>query len=283
MADVLIPGAQALSEWFSPVGGLIIGCGEASALVVSHILKGEPLSAQELTDTIKAAIAAGQTVGSNHAQTAANVQWDLQRSGISSTAVYDQGSIVDELKRDAGIRPLILGVSNGAALPGETSGLRGHYVTLVGRGGDGTFLLADPNSEAATHGGFTRATLQQILASQPFAAIEPSGVTGGGNPLSSGTDNGTATGFCIGFRAATGIDLCGIGSNVANGVNAITDPNAGLGAIFGQFYKGAAISLERAGFLLLALTIIAFGVLLLAFPALESGAKTAGKAAALAA
>lgn len=169
-----LPGAQALSEWSSRVGGFIEGCGEASALVAAHIVNGQPLSTSELTATIQSAVARGATVDRGGAQTAPQVQSDLARLGVQSSVTYGASGLGSRL--DSALargEPVIIGESNGSALNGETAGLRGHFVTVVGGSSGGGYRVADPNTAVAQSGGLISDSLAQLLRAAPFATITP--------------------------------------------------------------------------------------------------------------
>lgn len=188
---MVLPNAQSLTEDLSRVGGFIAGCGQASALVVAHIVNGTPISVDELTQTIKDSINAnvGATV---HGSTAQTSQWILSQHGIQSSVTYNpsnlQSLINNALSQN---KPVELGVNYGAALTGEPSNLRGHYVTVVGENSPTSFLVADPNTAQSKTGNLVTDTLQQLQSSNPFAAIIPNtgagpGSTSGGidlNPL----------------------------------------------------------------------------------------------------
>lgn len=170
----IIQGAQSITEDFSRVGGFIAGCGQASAYVIAHIIKGEPLSTNELTQIIKNSIDAGkatvrgsQPIGS---------QYVLSQFGISSqvknVAPNQLGAFLNnELAQNV---PVEIGLNQGHFLSNEQSNLHGHYVTIVGSQ-NGKYVTADPNAPQSKTGGFTLNTLQQFLDAQPFAEIIPTG------------------------------------------------------------------------------------------------------------
>lgn len=174
---VVIPGATALSEWFSPVAGAIAGCGQAAVLVVTHLLHGEPLSAAELTAAIQQGVAAGQTVSPSGATTAANLQWLGAQHGVQFTEGPGSGW-QGVLNANAGTTPVVVGVNNASAFGGSDTGVQGHYVTVVGKTGTGGYLVADPNSPQAATGGLVTYTADQFAAANPFATLTPTGTTG---------------------------------------------------------------------------------------------------------
>lgn len=265
----IIDNAQALSEWFSRVDGLIIGCGEASALVVRHIIRGEKISTDELTQVIKDAIASGQTVGYNHAQTAENVQWDLAQGGVSSHVIYSPGNKLQSIIDDALSKnePVIIGTNYGAALADETSGLRGHFITIVGKDNSGGYITADPNTQAAVKGGFTNNSIQRLLNSNPFALIIPNqGGSGSGNtdpcgPMPLPTDS-AALAQWFACKAANGSlpnpgnIFNDIGSGITSGLT-----NAGKGFLSALGLTNAKDLLWRTLLILLAIVLLLIGIL----------------------
>lgn len=268
--------ATALSEWFSRVNGLIIGCGEASALVVRHIVKGEAISTDELTQTIKSAINAGQTVGFNNAQTAANVQWDLAQGGVKSHAVYSPGDSLQNILDTALAKnePVIIGTNYGAALSNETSGLRGHFITIVGKNSSG-YVTADPNTPQATKGEFTLNTINQLKNSSPFAAIiSDTAASGAGTsnpsdcgamPLPSDPINFSKWVACMiaNNKIPNPVNIPGdIGSGIATGVTTASQN------IMSNFFKGLNVSggrdlLWRIALVVLALILLIIGIIAL--------------------
>ena len=199
----ILSGAQSLTEWLSPFGGLIIGCGEASALVVTHIVKGEPISTSELTQTIANAMNAGQHSGIS--QLPSNVQWDLQQQGIQSHVVYNPGSSFQSLVSQAlaGGKPVIVNVLQGSKLTSEYQNVGGHYVTIVGTQ-NGQYVTADPNAAIAQSGGFTYNTPQQFTNAGIANVIIP--------------DTGTASGVSTTELGSNG--LGGIAADIGQGVGA---------------------------------------------------------------
>lgn len=185
---MLLPNAQSLTEDLSRVGGFIAGCGQASALVVAHIINGTPISVDELTQTIKDSINAnvGATV---HGSTAQTSQWILSQHGIQSDVIYNPSNLQSLINNALSQgKPVELGLNFGGALTGEPSDLYGHYVTVVGENSPTSFLVADPNTAQSKTGNFVTDTLQQLQNANPFAAIIPR--TGAG-PGSKSTSNGT--------------------------------------------------------------------------------------------
>lgn len=181
----IVKGAQSLTEDLSFFKGFIIGCGEASAMVVDHIMTGKPISTQQLTQLIQDAANSGH-LDYGMGQTAASVQWDMQHyAGVNSTVDYAVQSS-SNIKRDieaalAAGKPAIIGVNQGGQLTGEPASLHGHFITVVGENSLG-YIVADPNTLASRTGGFVSDTLDELVKANPFAIITPTGSGPGTNP-----------------------------------------------------------------------------------------------------
>lgn len=271
-----LPNAQALTEDLSFFKGIIVGCGEASALVMAHILKGTPLSPGELTNLIQSAANANQLSGAGFGQTAANVQWDLSQFGIGSSVVGSSQlssvqQISDTISKALNTgKPIEIGVNNGSALTGEPGSLRGHYVTIVGNSANG-WIVADPNSAASRSGGFVTDTTQQLLNASPFAAIIPTQSTGTGV---GNQNNGGGT---------NPLDIAGAISNVGTAISNLPNQMAGsiaqsLVSGFGNLimapFKSIGISSIqdlgwRSLFIFLAISLFVIGVIALIFDFLD--------------
>ena len=284
MANFIINGAQALTEDLSFFRGLIIGCGEASALVIAHIMKGTPISPGQLTNLINSAANANQLSGAGFGQTAQNVQWDLAQFGIQSKVQSFSSNILDTLLQ--GGTPVEIGISNGSRLTGEPSGLRGHFVTVVGKNAQG-YVVADPNTAASKSGGFVTDTLQQLQNANPFAMIVPSGTGPGtsngisvGNPTLDCLANcppgdGFCYAQCLGGAAtsAVGSDLGqAIGQGIQTGVSGIGNTilkTLGLSSGSDLLWRGAL--------LIVAILLIVIGVVAIVFDFLDkSNVEVAG-------
>lgn len=238
--NFILNGAQSVTEDLSFFMGGIVGCGEASALVISHILTGQKIDPTEVTNLIKAAANAGKLNSAGHGQTAQDVQWDLSQFGISSKIVgWNSGDTQSMFQQiddalSAGL-PVEVGVSTGSALSGEQSNLQGHYITLVGLNG-GNFVAADPNSAQSKTGGFVNETPAQLKNANPFALIIPTGkgvgttntqdTTGGGNPLDiAGAISGLGSALSSGIGAGIGAALKTLIMAPFNaiGINSVSD------------------------------------------------------------
>ena len=236
--NFLLSGAQAVTEDLSWFKGAIIGCGEASALVIAHLLKGQKIDPQEVTNLIQSAANAGQLSGAGGGQTPGNIQWDLSHYGIQSTIHGWTGDTTQMANLiDASLKagtPVELGVSNGNMLTGEPSGLRGHYITIVGEAA-GKFLVADPNTAESKSGKFVSDSWQQILDANPFAVIVPSGT---GPVDRSSADPG---------NQFPGLDLTGWAQAIAEGL--ATGMTSGIANTFIQPFQKATgiVSLQDLG------------------------------------
>lgn len=294
-----LPNAAALTEWASPVFGLIVGCGEASAMVVEHIVTGKSLSTSELTSLIKSAINSGQTMGraNSFAQTAENVQWDLGLAGVKSNVTFSPGSGLKSLLENslAAGKPVILGVGRGNILSNESPRVGGHYVTIVGENPQG-FITADPNAPQAQTGGFTNNSLQQLLNSAPFAAIVPekSGAGPAQNtdcgPMPLPTNIAAFSQWTACMAANRAPQIASAASGILDIPTAIAGIPQGLLNTFTNPFKGIGITsfadfLWRAGIIVIALLLGLMGMLFIlgdvvSSPKTQEIAKTAATVAA---
>ena len=173
MAAVSLPNVEVISESLAPINGAIAGCGQAAVLMMNHIVRGEPVDANELLNLIKFSVATGHSVSPSGATRPSDLQWLAEQQGVKTTLGSGASwrSTVDNAI-PAG-KPVVLGVSNARAFGGSDSNVRGHYVTIVGTTTDGRYIVADPNQQAAKAGGTVIYSASQIQAAQPFATLTP--------------------------------------------------------------------------------------------------------------
>lgn len=171
--DVIIPGAQAATELLSKTGGFINGCGEASLAVIMGIVNGTPVSPATVSAIIRDAMNHG--AGPGGVSTPSELQATARDYGFTLQSVPWQTA----LAQDAGIIPIELGVGNATAFGGADANVHGHYVTVVGRAANGSYIVSDPNTQASIGGGFVTYTAQQIANAQPFWAGTPGGTVAG--------------------------------------------------------------------------------------------------------
>lgn len=165
--DTLIPGAQAATELLSPIGGFIAGCGQASLLVLAHLVNGTPISPQQVTAIIRDSVTHGASPSG--VSTPSELEATANDLGTPLQSVPWQQA----LAQDAGVTPIEIGVSNASAFGGADSGVAGHYVTVVGRTAQGNFIVSDPNTQASISGGFVSYTPAQFQQAHPFWASIP--------------------------------------------------------------------------------------------------------------
>ncbi len=184
--DYIIPGAQAVSEWYSRIGGVIAGCGEAALAVMEGISSGNPPTIQQVTMLILTAIRNGWSspTGVTTPRGLANLG---AATGNPLTIGPGGNSVFATIEANlAQGKPTEIGVSNARAFGGSDAGVRGHYVTVVGKNANtGQYIVADPNQPEATSGGFVRYSMSQISNALPFASLTPQNASHGGlsNPF----------------------------------------------------------------------------------------------------
>lgn len=179
LGDTIYTGANAATEDLSRVGGFIAGCGEAALLVVLNAVKGAPTTPSDVTALIKQAVNAGQVTG-GLAQSGESSPANLEALANSQGVSLQSGDYHALLAQYAGVKPVIVGVSNARAFGGADSNVFGHYVTVVGKTATGNYVVSDPNTPESQAGKFVTYTPAQINAAQPFWSAVPGGAILGG-------------------------------------------------------------------------------------------------------
>lgn len=178
-SDKLVPNAVAITEWYSKIDGTIEACGQASAAMALHSLKGTPATASFVTALAQETVSGGQVTDAPHASTSpANLKWLLGKHGV--TATIHTGDWETALRAFAGVKPLLIGVAHAEAFGGHDAHVDGHWVCVFGYSASGGYAVGDPNTPEATSGALVTYTLAQFQAARPFAALVPQE-----NPLAS--------------------------------------------------------------------------------------------------
>jgi hypothetical protein len=179
MAD-MISNAQSINEAVALVHGVDAACGPAAAYQTAGAIRGFELSDQGLQALVARGIDADRlTTGGQDSQ---NVLWDLSNYNLSgdiwsASTVSDMDEwLTSALQQD---KPVIMGLSEAHFLSDEPSTIHGHFVTVVGKNTDGSYVTADPNTVAASHGEFTANTAQQFFEAQGLGNITPHQSAGG--------------------------------------------------------------------------------------------------------
>lgn len=178
--DYIIPGAQAVTETLSRVGGVINGCGQAALAVMQGIATGQPPSVAQVTALIMQGAQAGYT-GTTGVSTPSGLAALGAASGTPLTVGSGQsalGTINANLARGY---PTEVGVANARVFGGSDVNVRGHYITIVGRAASGNYIVADPNQPAALSGQFVQYSPAQITQAHPFGTLTPISINPPGN------------------------------------------------------------------------------------------------------
>ena len=181
--DVVVPGVTGATELLSRVGGFIAGCGEASLAVIVGFANGTPPSPAQVTGIIQDAMTHG--AGPGGVSTPAELQATAKDYGVTLNSVDWHTA----LTQDVGVVPVELGVSNATAFGGPDANVHGHYITVVGRAQNGSYIVSDPNTQASLGGGFVTYTAAQIAAARPFWAGAPGSVQNATAPGVAGVAN----------------------------------------------------------------------------------------------
>ena len=261
--DLVYSGASAATELLSRVGGFIAGCGFASFAVVNNAVHGTSTSPSQVTDIINRAIHAGDA-GPGGVATPAGIERTAAAYGVTFQSEPYQSA----LSQYAGVKPIELGVSNARAFGGADSNVQGHYITIVGRTAQGSFIVSDPNTPQSAAGQFVTYTPAQIIASNPFWA---------------GVPQQSVLGSASGATSASSSSSTSSGGNPFDIANAIGGLGTGITSAVGSFgsdlRSGATTALRDSAWFLLALVIIGAGAWLLFSEPLQQAAKSVGKAA----
>lgn len=180
MADYIIPGAQAVTETLSRVGGVVAGCGEAALAVIQGVATGKPPSVAQVTSLIQQGAAGGFT-GATGVATPSGLAQLAAASGTPVTIGSGQ-NVLSTVNSNLGQGlPTEIGVANAHVFGGSDANVAGHYITVVGKASNGNFIVADPNQPAALSGQFVQYSPSQITAANPFGTLTSTGAGAVGN------------------------------------------------------------------------------------------------------
>lgn len=185
MADTIIPGANAVTQWGI---GFINACGEAALAVVQGIQSGAGATVGLVQNLSRRGVQFGTD------PTGTSTPSELAALGASSGTPLSIGGGANALSTiNANLArgvPTILGVGEAGAFGGSDKNVHGHYVTVVGRASSGNYLVADSNQPQALSGGFIQYSSSQISAAKPFATLTPTSASltlpGGNVPIVGG-------------------------------------------------------------------------------------------------
>jgi len=223
--DYIIPGAQAVTEWGSRVGGFINGCGQAALAVIQGIGSGTPPTIAQVTALIQQGASSGAT-GPTGVSTISGLQQLGAATGTPLVAGSGGASAISTINANlARGLPTEIGVSNAHAFGGSDSNVAGHYVTVVGKAANGAFIVADPNQPQAQSGGFVQYTAQQILNANPFGTLTPANLPSAGGFTAGAISQGITTGF----------------QNVLNGLFGGIKSNLGISGLSDFAWRSALI------------------------------------------
>lgn len=167
-----------LYEGFASFGGFVNGCGQAATLMMTGLVRGQPVSTNDLLNVIKYSVATGHATTSGRSigsTTPSDLQWIAEQQGVKTQLGPGSAwrSTVDTAIPQG--KPVVLGVANARAFGGSDANVQGHYVTVVGTTTDGRYIVADPNQQAARTGGTVIYSAVQIQQARPFATLTPTG------------------------------------------------------------------------------------------------------------
>lgn len=176
----LVKNAQSINEAVALVHGVDAACGPASAYELAGAVGGFKLTDTGLQNLVSRGISAGTlTTGGQNVD---HVLWDMEQYGVGGNIwnASSQAELASTLDSNlAADKPTVMGLSEGHFLTDEPAALHGHFVTVVGKNTDGSYVTADPNTVAASSGGFTANSAAQLFAAQGLGNITPNKSAGG--------------------------------------------------------------------------------------------------------
>lgn len=201
----IVPGAVAITEWQSRVGGDIEACGQASVAMALHVIKGTPTTPDFVTGLAVETVNAGQTTDPPRASTSPNnLRWLAARHGLSLTIHW--GDWETAVRAHLGTLPTVVGVNNATAFGGHDSNVHGHYICIFGGDGGDNLIVGDPNTPESTQGEFVTYSWGQLRAASPFAALVPDNNPLAGVPLIGGVLSSMSSSVNGQVRHVTGFD-----------------------------------------------------------------------------
>jgi hypothetical protein len=166
--STIAPGVNgAISQFF----GFTQACGEAAAEILYSATRGVAPSGAHINAAVSGLQGAG-LAGAQGVSTLGGNAWALAQEGVATQQTSDW---VGAITRNAGQIPVMIGVSNGGALPGDEPGLHNHFLSIVGYDSAGRYLASDPDNVAAQSGKLAAYTPAELAAAHPFGALIPSG------------------------------------------------------------------------------------------------------------
>jgi hypothetical protein len=167
--DATLPKAGALLEFQGFVGD----CGETAELVILHIYKDVSLDAAHLNALVREEIAAHEA-GAQGQETLAAIGRNLTLQKLA----FEQYGYAEPFNTDwrqmlrdhAGHNGIVLQFARAGMLPGDESGVKYHFVTVVGQKG-GAYLVADGDNVAARKSLLVTYTEAQLASAAPCGLI----------------------------------------------------------------------------------------------------------------
>ena len=183
---VLVPGAQPISEWQSPINGFIATCVEAAQAVITGVEGVLPTTPATTLRLARDQIARGEASPTG-ATNWANASAQLTRIGIPNTAYgpgyvhsHDWTQLVNQALAQG--KPVLFGVPRAFNLQDAITGARpdagvwGHGLTFVGiqpasGSTPASYLVADPNT--APGSGFMHYTASDLQSAGIDSLVIP--------------------------------------------------------------------------------------------------------------
>lgn len=276
-----LPGAQTISEWQSPINGFIATCVEASTAVITGIYGVLAPTAQTTQRLAQDLIHRGQASSRGGATNYLAAGAQLDRLGIPTRsygadwiASHNPFTVINQALASG--RPVLIGTTNAQALRDSTTGampdlgVHNHGLTIVGADAR-SYLVADPNT--APGSGFMHYTPQNLEAASLSSLTIPTLSAPAVTSASSATAAPFLGGSGTAASSSSGSGSSGGGSGLPSWIQSLAETLAqstgAVGSIQGEqgFIKNVnqlqnpGELVNRAGLMLLAITLVGIGVL----------------------
>jgi hypothetical protein len=174
MAWRTFKNAANMSEFVSGRHGT---CQELATLAALHVVRPDdyPMNAAALETILAWQRAHDPRIPADGTSYMSDAAAYLDSLGVRYS-LHAPAELHDLLQRWAGLRPIIVEVTNGGALPGDEKNLHGHYICVLG--GDvphDSYLCADGDNYVVRHSGgvgpLAPYRWSDIQAAQPYAVL----------------------------------------------------------------------------------------------------------------
>ena len=193
--DYIIPGAQAVTQWGI---GFINACGEAALAVLEGVQNGVAPTISQVQNLARSGVQFGTAPSGT--STLSELQKVAAASGTATTIGPGGQAGLNTINANlAQGKPTEVNVQRASALGGHDVGVKGHFITVVGRAANGNYIVADSNQPAALQGQFVQYSPQQLLNADLYGTLSPVNLPNPGNAASGFTADAIGSGLTQAF------------------------------------------------------------------------------------